>query len=75
MIPVFRFFEIITRINAIIDGYENFSLSYEKSNDILNKITEIETALTNIENTIATDLKNKLVGKIKEDTNNGNNHK
>ena len=75
MIPVFRFFEIITRINAIIDGYENFSLSYEKSNDILNKITEIETALTNIENTIATDLKNKLVGKIKEDTNNDNNHK
>ena len=75
MIPVFRFFEIITRINAIIDGYENFSLSYEKSNDILNKITEIETALTNIENTIATDLKNKLVGKIKEDTNNDNNSK
>lgn len=75
MIPVFRFFEIITRINAIIDGYEDFSLSYEKSNDILNKITEIETALTNIENTIATDLKNKLVGKIKEDTNNDNNSK
>ena len=65
IIPSLRFYELISRIKTILDGYEEMeeNISWEKTNEIATEITKIESALTNMESILETELKNKLIYK------------
>ncbi len=62
VIPVLKFLNIIDRINSIVESYEEIcvDLEYEKNNEIYLDLIRIENALTNIESTIACELKDKI---------------
>lgn len=66
LIPSLKFYELISRINTIIDGYEEIreKLSWETTNEIRTEITKIESTLTNMESILETELKNNLIYKI-----------
>ena len=65
IIPSLRFYELISRINTIINGYEEMqeNLSWEKTNEIATEITKVETALTNMESILEREIKNGLIYK------------
>lgn len=66
IIPSLKFYELVNRINTIIDGYEEMreKLSWETTNEIKTEITKIESALTNMESILETEIKNNLIYKI-----------
>ncbi len=66
LIPSLRFYGLVSRINTIIDGYEEIreKLSWETTNEMSKEITKVESSLTNMESILETELKNNLIYKI-----------
>lgn len=62
VIPNLRFYEIMSRLETISQGYDEIGqdLSYEETNQVVVDLARIENTLADIENIITAKLKNKL---------------
>lgn len=62
VISSLKFLNIIDRMNSILESYEEIcaDLEYKKNNEIYLDLIKIENALSNIESTLACELKNKI---------------
>ncbi|HJJ05414.1 MAG TPA: hypothetical protein OIM45_06180 [Clostridiaceae bacterium] len=58
-IPALKLYELIDRLGTIIDCFHALDLKQEKVTEIKIDITQIETAITNIEKLIGNDLTKK----------------
>lgn len=65
VIPMLRFYELQSKINTIIDGYEEMgeNMTYEETCEINTDLTRIENALDNIGMQLANKLKTDLIYK------------
>ena len=59
VIPALKLYELIDRLGTIIDCFHALNLSQDKIAEMLLDITQIETAVTNIEKLIGNELLNK----------------
>lgn len=65
VIPLLRFLEIQSKMNTIIEGYQEVgeNITYEKTSEIATDLTKIENSIDNIATLLGNELKNNLIYK------------